>query len=131
MRQEPRKTTPTRKPRAPWWLAESTRGNRRRRRLEDGVQGEPTGWQAPLCKLPRGAALSGTWLAMTQRLLQRPPGCGTDVVRGGGCLLWFLKGCLWLGLVAHIRWGVWRGGGGGGAGPCEWQESRPGPAVTA
>lgn len=50
-----------------------------------------------------------------------------------GRLSLLLKGCLWLGLVAHIRWGDsgeeggGTRGGGGGAGPCEWQESRPGP----
>lgn len=42
------------------------------------------------------------------------PRCGTHVVREGAAegpaaSLWVLKGCLWLGLMAHIRRGLGRG----------------------
>lgn len=76
-----------------------------------GRQREPTGWHPPL-QTARVAELSGTWPAMTQ-LLRPGAGlmrCGEGAARLEGRLCLVLKGCLWLGLVAHIRWGLWRGG---------------------
>lgn len=72
----------------------------------------------PLCKPPGGGCRAVRDLAGDDSATAL--GCGTRVVREGAAKgpaarwrapsLWDLKGCLWLGLVAHIRRGFGRGG---------------------
>lgn len=87
--------------------ADCSAGTEENTPLKPGAGGGRDAGEKPPAPTPRCAFAAR--LERTQRCA-RAPGCRPLEAAS----LWRLKGCLLLGLVAHIRWGAGRGGGDAG-----------------